>query len=188
MGGKHTAADATRRHRASRLTLPMTSPPSEAELQVRPLAPQDLDLICRHRMEMFRDAGTTEEVLAVMTEHFRPWLQPRLDDNSYYGFILIDDGEPVASIGLMSIDWPPHPAHPTQAQRGYVLNLFVEASHRKRGLGGELMRLAEAQFAERGLDFAILHTTEKGQSLYRSLGWTSTTERAKTITPQIRPV
>jgi ribosomal protein S18 acetylase RimI-like enzyme len=151
-------------------------------LQVRRLAPQDLDLICRHRMEMFKDAGTTEEVLSVMTEHFRTWLQPRLDNDSYSGFVLADGGEPVASIGLMSIDWPPHPAHPTQAQRGYVLNLFVEPSHRRRGLAAELMRLAEAHFADRGLDFAILHATEKGEPLYRNLGWGATTEMAKTIT------
>jgi ribosomal protein S18 acetylase RimI-like enzyme len=159
----------------------MTSQPSDADLQVRPLVAQDLELICRHRREMFRDAGTTEDVLSVMTEHFRSWLRPRLEDGSYFGFVLTDNGESVASIGLMSIDWPPHPAHPSQAQRGYVLNLFVEPAHRRHGLGAELMRLAEAEFAERGLDFAILHATEKGQPLYEGLGWGSTAEMAKTI-------
>jgi ribosomal protein S18 acetylase RimI-like enzyme len=160
----------------------MTSQPSQADLHVRPVARQDLDLVCRHRAEMFRDAGTTEDALSVMTEHFRAWLQPRLADGSYFGFVLTDDGVPIAGIGLMLIDWPPHPAHPDQAQRGYVLNLFVEPPYRRRGLGRELMALAEAEFAERDVDFAILHATEKGQPLYRGLGWNATTEMAKRIT------
>jgi hypothetical protein len=87
-------------------------------MEVRRLGVEDLKLICRHREEMFRDAGHDEQVLNAMTTHFRPWLAQRLSDGSYFGFILSDNGTPVAGIGLMLIDWPPHPAHPTQARRG----------------------------------------------------------------------
>ncbi len=128
---------------------------------------------------MFRDAGRSDDVLVPMTEHFRAWVRPRLLDGSYFGYAMLEDGVPVAGIGLMLIDWPPHPAHPTQDKRGYVLNVFVEPAHRKRGLARELMRLAEAEFARRGVGYLILHATAKGRPLYQGQGWAGTTEMAK---------
>jgi ribosomal protein S18 acetylase RimI-like enzyme len=147
----------------------------------RALCDADLELICRHREEMFRDAGRSEEVLQTMTTNFRSWLQPRLHDGTYFGFVIADGDEPVAGIGLMLIDWPPHPSHPTQDKRGYVLNVYVESAYRRRGLAHELMRLAEAEFERRGVGFAILHATEKGRDLYAGLGWSGTTEMSKTL-------
>ncbi|GGG95879.1 GNAT family N-acetyltransferase [Silvibacterium dinghuense] len=150
-------------------------------MNVRNLTEDDLDLICRHREEMFRDAGRDETVLNPMTEHFRAWLQPRLQDGSYFGFVLSDDEHPVAGVGLMLIDWPPHPSHPTQDRRGYVLNVYVEPAYRRRGLARRLMQLAEAEFARRGVQYAVLHATEKGRPLYADLGWGTTTEMAKEL-------
>ena len=150
-------------------------------MDIRTLHANDLELVCRHREAMFRDAGGRDEVLMPMTEYFREWVRPRLLDGSYFGFVMMDDGAAVAGIGLMLIDWPPHPAHPTQGKRGYVLNVFVEPEYRHRGLARELMTLAEAEFARRGVGYAILHATEKGRPLYQGLGWNGTTEMAKAL-------
>jgi len=150
-------------------------------MDIRTLHPSDLELVCRHREEMFRDAGRGDDVLAPMTAHFREWLKPRLADGSYFGFVMSDHGVDAAGIGLMLIEWPPHPEHPTQDKRGYVLNVFVEPAYRKRGLARELMALADAEFARRGVSYAVLHATEKGRPLYQGLGWNGTTEMAKPI-------
>lgn len=150
-------------------------------LQARQLVPDDLELICRHREAMFLEAGGDPAALRVMTEHFRPWLRVRLEDGRYYGFMVMDEGDPAAGIGLMSIDWPPHPAHPTQEQRGYVLNVYVEPAYRRRGLATALMKLAEAEFSRRGLGFAVLHATEVGRPVYQALGWAATREMTKTL-------
>jgi ribosomal protein S18 acetylase RimI-like enzyme len=150
-------------------------------MNMRELCEADLDVICRHREQMFREAGRGEEVLRTMTEHFRHWLAPRLSDGHYFGFMLMEDGKAVAGIGLMEIDWPPHPLHPVTDKRGYVLNVYVEPAFRKRGLARELMRMAEAEFAKRGIEYAILHSTEQGRSLYSGLDWGTTTEMAKSI-------
>lgn len=150
-------------------------------MNTRPLQASDLELVCRHREEMFRDAGRSDDLLALMTEHFREWVRPRLLDGTYFGYVMVDDTVPVAGIGLMLIDWPPHPEHPMQDKRGYVLNVFVEPSHRNRGLARELMHLADTEFARRGAVYAVLHATEKGRPLYQGLGWKGTTEMAKTL-------
>jgi GNAT superfamily N-acetyltransferase len=151
-------------------------------LTLRTLTPNDLDMICEHRENMFLEAGGDPQKLKIMTEHFRPWLQPRLADGRYYGFALLDADRPIAAIGLMSIDWPPHPSHPTEDQRGYVLNVFVEPSYRRCGLASTLMQRAEAEFKCRGLSFAILHATLVGKPVYEQSGWNGTAEMAKVIT------
>ena len=151
---------------------------------LRAVAPRDLDLICRHREAMFRASGRadrSEESLQAMTASFRTWLGPRLADGSYFGFVIEEDGSPVAGIGLMVIDWPPHPSHPREDRRGYVLNVYVEPAHRKRGLARQPMALAEDEFRRRGVTFAILHGTAMGRPLYERLGWAATSEMSKPL-------
>jgi GNAT superfamily N-acetyltransferase len=153
-------------------------------LTTRGLTAADIDLVCRHREEMFRASnarGRTEEVLRTMSLHLREWLTPRLADGSYFGFILEDDGNPVAGIGLMLIDWPPHPSHPSQDKRGYVLNMFVEPDYRRRGLGKLLMDAGEAELTRRGVSFSVLHATRMGMPLYERLGWSRTSEMSKSL-------
>jgi GNAT superfamily N-acetyltransferase len=60
-------------------------------------------------------------------------------------------------------------------------NVYVEPSHRQRGIARHLMDRAEAAFSARGLPYAILHATELGRPLYAGLGWTPTTEMAKAM-------
>jgi ribosomal protein S18 acetylase RimI-like enzyme len=150
----------------------------------RPVRLSDLDLICRHREDMFRASnapGRSDESLRAMTASFRVWIEPRLGDGSYFGYIVEEDGAAVAGIGLMIIDWPPHPLHPNEDRRGYVLNVFVEPSHRKRGLAKMLTGLGEAEIARRGVSFAILHATRMGRPLYEQAGWTQTAEMSKRV-------
>jgi ribosomal protein S18 acetylase RimI-like enzyme len=150
----------------------------------RPVSLSDLDLICRHREEMFRASnapGRSDEILRAMTASFRVWIEPRLRDGSYFGYIAEENGAAVAGIGLMIIDWPPHPSHPNQDKRGYVLNVFVEPSYRKRGLAKMLTGLGEAEIARRGVSFAILHATRMGRPLYERTGWTQTAEMSKQV-------
>jgi ribosomal protein S18 acetylase RimI-like enzyme len=150
----------------------------------RPVRLSDLDLICRHREDMFRASnapGRSDESLRAMTASFRVWIEPRLGDGSYFGYIVEEDGAAVAGIGLMIIDWPPHPLHPNEDKRGYVLNVFVEPSHRKRGLAKMLTALGEAEIARRGVSFAILHATRMGRPLYEQTGWTQTAEMSKRV-------
>ncbi|MEC4594071.1 MULTISPECIES: GNAT family N-acetyltransferase [Nitrospirillum] len=152
-------------------------------LSHRPLTPNDLDLVCRHRAAMFRESGRPEDAIAAMATPFRDWLAPRLADGRYFGFVLEGaDGAAAAGIGLMEIDWPPHPAHPGEGRRGYVLNVYVDRTHRRRGLARQLMALAEAEFRRRGVAYAILHATSAGRPLYEQAGWAPTTEMAKVLT------
>lgn len=90
-------------------------------LATRTLLPSDLDLICRHRVAMFTDGGRRAvSDLAAMDSAFRLWLEPRLADGRYFGFMVEDGETPIAGIGLMELDWPPHPSHQDDDRRGYT--------------------------------------------------------------------
>ena len=147
-------------------------------ITTRPVAEHDLKLICEHRERMFAESGRTRESLRPMTAAFEQWLSPRLEDGSYFGWMLEDAGVVIAGLGMMVIDWPPHPSHPADHRRAYILNVFVEPEHRRRGLAKQLMALAEERAHELGVCYAILHSTRQGRQLYESLGWGPTSEMA----------
>jgi GNAT superfamily N-acetyltransferase len=101
---------------------------------VRALTSGDFDLVCAHRTAMFTAMGRSTAVVEAMAAPFRSWLALRIDDGRYFGFVAEHCGRPVGGIGLMIFDWPPHPQHPTQDERGYILNLFVQPDHRRKGV------------------------------------------------------
>jgi GNAT superfamily N-acetyltransferase len=90
---------------------------------------------------MFAESGRAREALRPMTAAFEQWLSPRLEDGSYFGWMLEDAGVVIAGLGMMVIDWPPHPSHPADHRRAYILNVFVEPEHRREGLAKRLMAL-----------------------------------------------
>lgn len=145
---------------------------------IRPVCPADLTLICRHRDAMFREAGWDMIAISAMAVPFREWLAPRLSDGRYFGFMVEEDGRTIAGIGLLELTWPPHPSHPQDDRRGYVLNLYVEPAYRKNGVARRLMLESQAELTRRGLSYAILHATANGRKLYEKLGWASTSEMA----------
>ncbi len=127
---------------------------------------------------MFKASGRTDEALAPMSAAFRVWLAPHLADGSYFGWIAMDGAASIAGLGMMVTEWPPHPSHPTQSVRGYILNVFVEPDRRGQGIAHALMALAMAEGRRRGLQYMYLHATAQGRPMYEKLGWGPTSEMA----------
>jgi GNAT superfamily N-acetyltransferase len=145
----------------------------------RNVGEHDIELITRHREAMFAASGKhAAETLRNMSAHFPDCLAPKPADDSYFGWVVEENGNPVASLGMIVIDWPPHPAHPAQAQRDYILNVFVEPAHRRKGLARQLMALADQAAKDRGLEYVVLHATAQGRQMYEKLGWAQTSEMA----------
>jgi GNAT superfamily N-acetyltransferase len=130
---------------------------------------------------MFMASGRSADVVTPMDVPFRAWLEPKLAAGAYFGWIAEAAGVPVGGLGMMEIDWPPHPSHPAQARRGYVLNVYVEPAHRGRGVAGALMRLATDEGRRRGLELMVLHATAMGRPMYEKLGWTQTAEMSLSL-------
>lgn len=144
---------------------------SETPIGLRALCSADLELVVAHRERMFLDAARhLPERVRAMSGAFADWLRPRLADGRYFGWVIDRDARPVASLGMMWLDWPPHPLHLSPG-RGYLLNVFVETEWRRRGLARELARTALAHAAERSVEAVVLHPTAEAVTLYQSLGF-----------------
>jgi len=137
----------------------------------------DAPLITAHRRGMFESMPNPNiRVLDTMSRAFEPWVRERLGDGRYLGWIVEEGGAPVASAGLVVLDWPPHPLHPESDKRAYILNVFVEPQFRKRGLAHELLERCMAEARKRQIHVMTLHSSPAGRSVYEKLGFHPTSE------------
>jgi len=141
-------------------------------LTTRPATLDDAALITTHRRAMFAEIGKSKpEALDTMSLHFRPWVERMIVAGKYVGWIVEDGGKPVASAGFFELEWPPHPLDPAGEARGYLLNFWVEPSHRRRGLARELVKMAIAESRRRGFRVSTLHASDAGRPVYESVGF-----------------
>lgn len=130
---------------------------------------------------MFRDIGHPLDKIEAMIVEFRKWLNPRLHNGEYFGFVLEEDGKPAGGIGLALIDWAPHVLHPAEHLRGYISNVYVEHHCRRQGVASRLMELGEAELKKRGATLIVLHASDAGREIYDKSGWKRSSEMIKHV-------
>lgn len=146
-------------------------------LTTRRATVEDAELITRHRVAMFADAGSAPDaVLAKMARHFEPWVRRMIADDKYAGWITSDGERAVASAGLLVLDWAPHFLDPECEKRGYILNVFVEPEYRGRGLAKTLTKECKEESRRRGIGVVALHASKKGRPVYERLGFGESSE------------
>jgi ribosomal protein S18 acetylase RimI-like enzyme len=137
----------------------------------------DSGLITRYRKAMFADMrDAPESILDEMALNFDPWVRRMIADDKYVGWITSDDDRPIASAGLLILDWAPHFLDPACDKRGYILNIFVEPEYRGRGIAKALTKECMAEARQRGIGVIALHASKKGQPVYEKLGFKTSNE------------
>ena len=98
---------------------------------------------------------------------------------------VIDSDEPgrVVAAGAVTIaERLPGPRNPS-GRTGYIQWMYTEATHRRRGLAGQIMGALMAWLAEHEVNVVELHATEVGEPLYRSIGFTDPPNRQLVFRP-----
>jgi ribosomal protein S18 acetylase RimI-like enzyme len=146
-------------------------------LETRMATAADAKVIAHHRRQMFQDAGLgSSETLDDMSKHFEIWVARMIDEQKYLGWFALDGERVVAGVGLLLLDWPPHPFDPAGTQRGYLLNVYVEPEFRRRMLASRLLDLALDEARAKKIAVVALHATSKGRTLYEKHGFHATNE------------
>jgi GNAT superfamily N-acetyltransferase len=138
---------------------------------------RDLGLVLHHRRRMFEDMGE-ENLLALerMVEVSRPLFERGLREGFYQGWFLEDAaGQVVAGAGLISLEFQPPPRSP-DPRRSWIVNVFTEPGHRRRGLARELVITIVAWSRAAGLRCVYLNASDHGRPLYEGLGFRPTNE------------
>lgn len=150
-------------------------------MEIRTAETTDATLISAHRRAMFAEIHPLDEPLMDSLERRSvAWTERMIRGGKYYGWIAIDAGRPVASAGLLILDWPPHPFDPEGELRGYLLNIYVEPEYRKRGLAHELVERSMAEARRRGIRVVTLHSSQAGRPIYERFGFHATNEMMHT--------
>ncbi len=146
-------------------------------LETRTATVNDAALIASHRRDMFASmGGFDDELLGRVRRNSEPWIARLIMEGKYLGWITTDDSRPIASAGLLILDWPPHPLDPDGETRAYLLNVFVEAEYRRRGLARALLERCLAEARSRSIRVVSLHASAEGRQLYEQLGFKTTNE------------
>ena len=147
------------------------------DMEIRTAEIADAALISAHRRAMFAEISPLDEsILSALERRSDAWTERMIHEGKYVGWIASDAGHPVASAGLLILDWPPHPLDPEGELRGYLLNVFVEPAYRKRGLANELVKRCLAEARQRGIRVVTLHSSNAGRPIYERLGFRTTNE------------
>jgi ribosomal protein S18 acetylase RimI-like enzyme len=113
--------------------------------------------------------------MASMIAKFVTWVRPKLSDGTYLGWLVEQDGRPVAGSGLWVMDFPPN-IRDEEPRRAYLMNFYVAPEMRRRGLARELLALAVAEAKARGIKVVTLHASKFGKPLYEQNGFEMSNE------------
>lgn len=144
---------------------------------IRLATPADIPTITRHRRAMFEDMQLTSFMETPgVDEAFIAWVTPRLTNGDYIGFLALDEkGEVIAGAGLWLIEWIPQ-VPDLSTRRAYVMNVYVDDAHRRQSVARLLVATLLDWCRTEGIQHVTLHASDKGRSLYESLGFAATNE------------
>lgn len=145
---------------------------------------RDLDVLVLHRRKMWEDLGEREpDALAAADSVYRRWLRQRLQTKRLIGFIAEDSAGRAAASGCVWLQpMQPRPGR-SRVVVPYLLSVYTERPHRRRGLATRITRQAIAWCREHGHTRLTLHAAPEGRGVYRSLGFTRTWEMRVRIPP-----
>jgi GNAT superfamily N-acetyltransferase len=148
---------------------------------VRCASSDDINVLVAHRRAMFVDMGYRDETaLDLMAAQCHGWLLTRMNRGEYMAWLaLAPDHSIVAGTGLWLMDWIPHMIG--SGRRGNILNVYTAVEFRRRGLAGELMKVAMQWCRSNGVDVVVLHASPDGRRLYEAMGFAASNEMRITL-------
>ena len=141
----------------------------------------DLEVVVRHRVGMFRDMGIPEEKLAAIEPASRAYFQQAIVSRHYLPFLAeTGDRRVIAGGGIVILHWPGSPLDPRDS-RAMILNMYTEEEFRRRGIARRIMQAMLDWCRSEGYQTVSLHASQFGRPLYESLGFQPTNELRLTL-------
>jgi GNAT superfamily N-acetyltransferase len=149
---------------------------------IRRTTESDAAVVAHHRVSMFRDMGEvpTQALAAELLEASLAELAALLRAGSYIGWLAVGaQDEVLAGAGVHIRPTLPRITHEGLLARGplpLAVNIYTEPGSRRRGIARALMHAMMEWARGQGFDRLLLHASDAGRPLYRSLGFAPTNE------------
>lgn len=145
--------------------------------EIRTAGPGDAATIARQRAAMFGDLGDlTDAQAAELVVLSMPAIEDGLRAGTYRGWLAVaGDRAVIAGAGVLLRPLLPRP-DALQGPEAYILNVYVEPSHRRAGVARALMATVLESCRREGLARVVLHPSAAGRRLYESVGFEPTDE------------
>jgi GNAT superfamily N-acetyltransferase len=129
----------------------------------------DLDVLVRHRIQMFVDMGVPVD-REMLAREFASWLREHMPSGAYRAWIVQDADAIAGGGGAELIAWPPGPTYPGR-RAVFVFNVYTEPAYRRRGVARTLMTAIHQWSAQNGATSVALNASAEGRPLYEALGY-----------------
>src|SRR5262245_53152875 len=141
---------------------------------------------------MFRDMGCGDlpderdaEPLAVASLEY---LLEAIPSEVYRGWLVEDaSGAIVGGGGIIVQRGVPRPENIHGDEEAYLLNVYVEPPHRRRGIARLLMDAMLGWCRKHELARVVLHASDDGRTLYEQLGFVAATTEMRLVLPRRAP-
>lgn len=155
--------------------------------KVRRARVSDVPLLVRHRRLMWKDiAEHPKAELDAADPVYRRWITARLRNGRAAAFIVDVRGRAVASGVLWLQEVQPRPGS-RRTHQGYLLSMYTDPAHRRRGCAAAIVGAATAWTRERGFARVTLHAAPMGRGVYEKAGFQQTREMRLILDPGPRP-
>jgi GNAT superfamily N-acetyltransferase len=152
--------------------------------RIRQAAVSDAPVIARHRVKMFQDIGTLPAgAMRALESASERRLFKDLASGDYVGWLTEADGEIVAGAGLLLHDYYPSRNNLDGRPTAYILNVYTEPQHRRRGLARQLLSEILDWCRAQRIPRASLHASSFGRSVYEQLRFAPTNEMRRELDP-----
>ena len=143
-------------------------------MRVRPMRGEDIGRVADLRIDLFEELDALPEGndTEPVREAIRSFLERRLRSGGHFTSIVEEDGH-ILGVGSLEVFERLPYAGNLSGKEGYVLNIYVEPSARKRGVAGRLVAdLVDIARGE-GIGRLWLHPSAQGRRIYESAGFES---------------
>ena len=141
------------------------------EISVRIARESDLPAVLTIRMEMLSDVNKGKS----FDEEFRERTRDYFTNGVQTTALAIDGENAVGCATICYVRVMPTFSHPT-GNRAHIMNVYVNAEYRRRGIAREMMKMLLDEAKSRGVTQITLDATESGRPLYQALGFSGSEE------------
>ena len=135
-------------------------------VSIRPATLDDVNDLVLLRREKFESMGFEDPVvLDAGNEAAAAYFRRAIPAGEFHGWLAVTPtDEAVASSGVAVDQHPPGPSN-LSGRTGYIMSVVTASQYRRRGVGGDVMRVTLAWLEEQGITRAELHTPDVGRPL-----------------------